>query len=196
MLMHLPRVLRSFTRDHPHVDLELRELASAPQLQLLADGALDAAFVATDLTISTPSVTAAVEWPDVIMLAVPHDHSLAPRQVIDPRTPIRKALGPLVLFPRDQAPSLHDGMLAIWRQLGGSTDGMQRAQTWPMIVSLVSAGMGSAIVPGAVRRMRVPGVHLIALRPPPRTIRVELAPARGRSRQLQRWGACTRYGAP
>lgn len=184
MLMQLPRVLRAFSRDHPRIDLELREVASAPQLQLLTDGALDAAFVATDAPITTSAIRTAAVWPDDIMLAVPKDHPGAGRQVVDPRLPLRHELGPLVLFPRDQAPAIHDGLMSLWRQLGGTPDVAQRAQTWHMIVSLVAAGMGSSLVPAAVKRLRVPGVRFIGMRPAPLQIGVALCVRQADDRRL------------
>jgi DNA-binding transcriptional LysR family regulator len=68
------------------------------------------------------------------------------------------AAEPLVIFPRQIAPSLYDAVLAAYRARGATPQIAQEAIQMQTIVNLVSAGMGLAWVPEAVTRLQRPGV--------------------------------------
>ena len=74
---------------------------------------------------------------------------------------------PLIVFPRETAPSLYDALLAFYHRHGVAPAIAQEAVQMQTIVNLVSAGMGIALVPRAVTRLRRPGV---AYRPLPRAL--------------------------
>jgi DNA-binding transcriptional LysR family regulator len=70
---------------------------------------------------------------------------------------------PLVIFPRTVAPSLHDAILACFRAAGVLPTIGQEAIQMQTIVSLVSGGMGLALVPQSVSNLMRPGVEYRAL---------------------------------
>jgi DNA-binding transcriptional LysR family regulator len=70
---------------------------------------------------------------------------------------------PLVIFPRAVAPSLHDAILACFRAAGVLPTIGQEAIQMQTIVSLVSGGMGLALVPQSVSNLMRPGVEYRAL---------------------------------
>jgi len=180
MLTVLPHLVRSYQRRYPDVRLVLRELSSAPQLDALTTGVLDVAFVG-ELATARPRVRVMSRWPDRLALAVPADSPL--RRVVDaaathpPENGTSTAggtddgrahhparLGPLIVFPRSQAPSLHDRLLQIWQEMGGAPVIAQYGESWHTVLCLVAAGLGMALVPGSVRALRVPGVRLLPVR--------------------------------
>jgi DNA-binding transcriptional LysR family regulator len=65
---------------------------------------------------------------------------------------------PLVIFPREIAPSLYDAVLATYRAKGRTPHIAQEAIQMQTIVSLVSAGIGVAWVPESMTRLQRPGV--------------------------------------
>ena len=164
MLTVLPRIVRRFRAEHPRVHLVLREMSSAPQLEALATGSLDVAFVG-DPPHDAQGSRARMLWPDRVMLAVHSDHPIAHRRRIGPSARRMLAADPLVLFPRDQAPALFDRTLALWQTFGRTPEVSQHAQSWHTILTLVGAGLGVSIVPGCVRRLRVPSVRLVEIHP-------------------------------
>jgi DNA-binding transcriptional LysR family regulator len=66
---------------------------------------------------------------------------------------------PLVIFPRAISPGLHDAILACFRAAGITPQIGQEAIQMQTIVSLVSGGMGLALVPQSVSNLMRPGVE-------------------------------------
>ena len=77
---------------------------------------------------------------------------------------VEVAAEPLVIFPRQIAPSLFDAVLAAYRAQGTTPRIGQEASQMQIIVNLVSAGIDVAWVPDSVTRLQRPGV---AYRPVP-----------------------------
>jgi DNA-binding transcriptional LysR family regulator len=71
---------------------------------------------------------------------------------------------PLIIFPRPIAPALHDAILGCFQAAGLTPEIGQEAIQMQTIVSLVSAGMGLALVPQSVSNLMRPGVEYRALR--------------------------------
>jgi len=147
----LPLWLRSFREDCPQVALALREATLDVQLDEFAAGSIDAGFV-----IHTPGhAPAGFERLSVgvepLVLALPSS---------DGRPSDAQCLAaPLVIFPREVAPSLYDAVLAHHGAAGVAQEAIQM-QT---IISLVSAGMGVAFVPASMRNLARTGVRYMAL---------------------------------
>jgi len=70
---------------------------------------------------------------------------------------------PLVLFPRRVAPAFHDLVTGYVAAHGGTARIAQEAIQMQTIISLVSAGMGLALVPASLRHMARTGVRYVAL---------------------------------
>jgi DNA-binding transcriptional LysR family regulator len=70
---------------------------------------------------------------------------------------------PLIIFPRPIAPALYDAILACFGAAGITPAIGQQAIQMQTIVSLVSAGMGMALVPQSVSNLMRPGVEYRAL---------------------------------
>lgn len=68
------------------------------------------------------------------------------------------ALDPLVIFPRQIAPSLFDAILAFYRSNDVTPVIAQEAIQMQTIVSLVSGGMGVAWVPAVMAQLHRAGV--------------------------------------
>jgi DNA-binding transcriptional LysR family regulator len=68
-----------------------------------------------------------------------------------------------VIFPRAAAPALHDAILSCFRAAGVTPVIGQEALQMQTIVSLVSGGMGLALVPQSVSNLMRAGVEYRAL---------------------------------
>ncbi len=157
----LPRWLRVFRERNPDIGLSLREATLDVQLQAFAEGQLDAGFI-----LHAPGVLpAGFERLSVslepLVLALPGSEPLA----LKPRPELRAALAlPLVIFPREIAPSLFDAVLAFYRDHQATPRIAQEAIQMQTIVNLVSAGMGAAWVPAALMGLQRAGVVYKQLR--------------------------------
>ena len=149
----LPRLVPQFRRQHPAVEIELREMTTAEQVPEMLSRRLDVGLVRPPLTDSGLNVTVLVEEKFVAVL--PRTHRLARLG----RLPLRRlADEPFILFPRRLGPRLYDPIVAACQQAGFSPRVIQEAMHVPTIVSLVAAGVGVALLPESARQLRWRGV--------------------------------------
>ena len=150
----LPALLKAYKSSRPGVALALREMLSPDQATALAAGELDFGLL-------LPPVTGAdlehfVVQRERFVAALPSRHRLA-------RGRGRIAVGELageafVMAPREIAPGLHDIVAALTAQAGFSPRVAQEAIQMQTVVSLVSSGLGVALVPASVANLGRRGV--------------------------------------
>lgn len=152
----LPAGLREFRQRHAGIGLTLREMTSDAQFDGLRDGSLDAGFALP------PVPHRGIAWKRVLreplLLAVPSSH---PAARVAPGRALRLARladDPLLIFPRDKAPGLHDEILALFGRAGLTPTIGQEAIQMHTIISLVAAGLGVAVVPASLRNLGRKGV--------------------------------------
>jgi DNA-binding transcriptional LysR family regulator len=161
----LPALLREFGARYPGVRLQLAEATSDVQIEELVAGRIDAGLVipplpprhamslsyqpvAREPLVVAMSAETAQSWPDADTPVDLHD----------------LAAEPLVIFPRRLAPGLYDIIMGCYGAAGLTPRIGQEAIQMQTIVSLVSAGMGVALVPQSLRHLRRTGVVYRPLR--------------------------------
>jgi DNA-binding transcriptional LysR family regulator len=142
----LPMWLRSFREACPDVALALREATLDVQVREFAAGSVDAGFV-----IHTPGAApAGFERLSIgvepLVLALPSSDEVP--------SDAQCLAAPLVIFPREVAPSLFDAILAHHGGAGVAQEAIQM-QT---IINLVSAAIGVAWVPASLQGLQRAGV--------------------------------------
>ncbi|WP_174769883.1 LysR family transcriptional regulator [Paraburkholderia hayleyella] len=169
----LPLLLRDFGARYPRVRLQLTEATSDVQIDELIAGRIDAGLVIAPLP---PRHAAQLSWlalarePLVIALSTEHAARVAPDGPAGTEwhdTPVSlHDVGqiPLVIFPRHLAPGFYDIIMGCYRVAGLTPSIGQEAIQMQTIVSLVSAGMGVALVPQSLRNLRRTGVVYRPLR--------------------------------
>ena len=169
----LPPLLRYFGARHPRVRLELTEATSDVQVDELMAGRIDAGLAIAPL----PSrYRAQLGWlpiarePLVIAMSADMAAHLASgggsehrrdarAEWLDTPVSLRDlADAPLVIFPRRLAPGFYDIIMDCYGVAGLIPRVGQEAIQMQTIVSLVSAGMGVALVPQSLRNLRRTGV--------------------------------------
>ncbi|MEH6437679.1 LysR family transcriptional regulator [Massilia sp. DD77] len=154
----LPATLRRYSAAYPAVRMVLQEATSDVQFEELLHGRIDAGFVIPPLPGASGALLAyrrIVEEP--LVLCAPSG-----LEALRGERPVRlRDLPPLplVIFPRAVAPALHDAILACFRAAGVTPMIGQEAIQMQTIVSLVSGGMGMALVPQSVSNLMRPGVE-------------------------------------
>lgn len=143
-----PEALSRFARAHPDVMLEVRPMRSVAQFKAVAEGALDGGFAYAQGEEAPRGLRTLPLRQDDVVFAAPRD------LVFDHDGPLElddiDGL-PMVGFPRKMAPHYHDRLAAATRALGFQARVVQVAEDEATILSLVSAGVGCAIVNSANR---------------------------------------------
>ena len=170
----LPSLLRDFGAHHPRVRLQLTEATSDVQIEELVAGRIDAGLVIAPLP---PRYAAQLSWLSIARepLVIAMSSEMAAR--VEGRgasagaewreAPISLrdvADAPLVIFPRRLAPGFYDIIMDCYGVAGLTPRVAQEAIQMQTIVSLVSAGMGVALVPQSLRNLRRTGVVYRPLR--------------------------------
>lgn len=154
----LPQMLRTFQAQHPALRLVLRELNSQDQLIELAHDQLDVGFVhSTRLPSEMSHLLFASE---AFVCCLPAGHPLARKRKV--------ALALLrdetfVLFARKVSPDYYERILSICTDAGFQPEVRHEVRHWLSVVSLVSQGMGVALVPAALQHSAMGGAVFVPL---------------------------------
>ncbi len=179
----LPPLLHAFREQVPGVNLTLQELTTDQQVQRLRDQQIDVGFVRPPVDQVEFRVMTILQ--ESLVLALPETHPLAQSDLITLRSLIHDSF---ILFPRLLAPGLYDQIISLCQQANFSPRVVQEATQMQTIVSLVAAGIGSAIVPESIRHLQRTGVVYKALTEPTPKAAIALAwPQNTRSPVVQRF---------
>jgi DNA-binding transcriptional LysR family regulator len=193
----LPRVLPAFRHARPGIRLTLVEATTDAQLTGLRDDTLDAGLVVPPVPVPLrcevllrEPLIAALPRTDVLPSrsrqgrVAAHggggtrtsERSFAARHRWPRRLPLETlADEPFILFPRRAAPGLYDLIIGLCARAGFVPRIEQEAIQMPTIVSLVGAGMGVALVPASLARVRQTDVVYRPLAEPGPPMEVGLA---------------------
>ena len=150
----VPGTVERFRRSRPGVEIELRERATVDQLRAVRAGAADVGLVRPPIE-NDGELRVQTVLRERTVAALPAGHPLAALR----RVPLRRlAAEPLVLFPRDQAPGLHDLLIGSLAGAGAAPRVIQYAPEMLTIIGLVAAGTGVSLVPASVGRLALDGV--------------------------------------
>ena len=156
----MPRWLRLFRESLPGVQLALREATLDVQLRGFESGELDAGFVIHAPGAEPAGFERLIVSTEPLVLAHAQDWALDAQGDRGREAALADVLRqPLVVFPREIAPSLFDALLGFYRAHGATPHIAQEAIQMQTIVNLVSAGMGVAWVPRSVCALQRPGVR-------------------------------------
>jgi DNA-binding transcriptional LysR family regulator len=150
----VPRRINAFRHTFPEIALNLQPLSSVAQIRALHEGKLDAAIVydvfhSADEERALKCITISSS---TIRLAIPASHHLAKKKTIDVGHLKNE---PLVWLSRDNLQPYNNKLLSGCVQSGLSPVIIQEVSTLSIQLSLVSAGMGLALV-GSEVESRMP----------------------------------------
>jgi DNA-binding transcriptional LysR family regulator len=155
----LPRVVAFTTAQMPGIDLVLKEMVTAEQMEALASGGLDLGFVRHPFDRRQVDSTCILREP--LLLAVPRDHVL----VTGPEPAIADLDGqPFIMWSPLEARYFHDLITGLCATAGAVPRHVQYISQTHTILALVSAGLGLALVPEAARALHFEGVILRPIR--------------------------------
>ena len=151
----LPGLLKGFKAARPAVALALREMLSPEQAAALAAGELDFGLLLPPVD-GEAALEHLVVQRERFLVALPSRHRLAREAG---RLAVSELAGePFVMVPRDIAPGLYDMVRGLAARAGIPLNVAQEAIQMQTVVSLVSSGLGVAIVPASVSNLGRRGV--------------------------------------
>lgn len=149
VLTRFSEIIREYRERFPGVELDLRELSPAAEVEAIRTGAVDVAFVRE--IGNSPDLAYTTLFQEPLAVLLPPGHPLSATEVVDLRALAGEAF---VHFPREIAPSLYDQVLLACRDAGFLPRVVQQAREWLTELSLVQAGLGVALVPRSFERIR------------------------------------------
>jgi DNA-binding transcriptional LysR family regulator len=150
---HLPLIARTLGRELPGVSLEIHaDLLTPAQSEGLRDRSLDLGVLrppatGDDLELRTLEV-------EPLVLAAPADHRLAEEPVVGMSDLRSEAF---VLYAGDRS-TVNDAVLAACKAAGFAPRQEHEAPGTAVLLALVAAGLGIALVPASVRAVPLAGV--------------------------------------
>jgi len=162
----LPQLVQHYAARFPGVAIALTEATSDVQIARLLAGEGQAGLI-----IPPPGAILPAALAYRPMVSEPLIAAVPESWIADGRLPLaddRVTAGaitsaPLILFPRQAAPAFHDLVTGYHAAHGRTARIAQEAIQMQTIISLVSAGMGLALVPASLRHLARSGVRYVEL---------------------------------
>jgi DNA-binding transcriptional LysR family regulator len=157
----LPTLVRRYAALCPDVEVSLTEATSDIQMATLLEGKGHVGLVITPPDAAFPQALSYLPLLTEPLIAAVPDSWVAEGRLsaaagrLSPRAVVS---APLILFPRQNAPAFHDLVTGYYAAHGGQARIVQEAIQMQTIISLVSAGMGIALVPASLRNLSRTGV--------------------------------------
>ncbi|MBC00398.1 MAG: LysR family transcriptional regulator [Rhodobacteraceae bacterium] len=161
----LPDLISHYGATYPDVKVSLKEMTSDLQVEALLQGEINAGLIIPLHATLHASLAYLPLLREPLVAAVPEEWVRRGRiELAQGRLRLQDvAEAPLVLFPRRSAPAFHDIITTYFVTNGIQPTIGQEAIQMQTIISLVSAGMGIALVPGSLKRLGRQGVVYVDL---------------------------------
>ncbi|WP_169544705.1 LysR family transcriptional regulator [Sneathiella aquimaris] len=150
----LPDTVRQFRQTFPNVEVELEELSTVDQLDAISKGSIDAGLLRPPVAGRGLFDLTTIRQEKLIVV-MPQSHPQADKKAV--RLSSLSEDG-FILFPLQTSPNLHALVLHACHQAGFTPRISQTASQIQTQISLVSAGLGIALVPQCVRQAVHSGV--------------------------------------
>lgn len=155
----LPQLVPLLKDQLPETKIELLEQKTIRLLPRILSGRLDVAIIRPP-EVRDPRLTFHPLFHETAVVAVPSGHPLAARAELSVHD---MADEPLIVPDRTSRPHSHDLTMKLFLEAGLSARVAQIAEEKQTIVSLVSSGVGLAIVPKWASRFAIEGVTFVTL---------------------------------
>lgn len=157
----VPRLVKACLKEFPDVDLSLKEMVTGEQLEALESSQIDIGFIRP--LLMRPALESIKVYAETMQLAVPSDHPFARKKSIR----LKDLSGePFVMYAPGESRYFHELVVAQLAQANAHPHYVQYLGQIHSVLSLVSAGVGLAMVPQSASRLKFDGVTMrnIAIR--------------------------------
>jgi DNA-binding transcriptional LysR family regulator len=153
-----PRLAHALHARAPGLKLQLDELTTETQLDLLRDGGLDVGLVRE--VAAAPGLVVQPLLRERLYVALHHSHRLAAHRSVA----LEQLAGePFIVFPRERVSLLYDHIAGLCQAAGFTLSAAQEAVQFITILGLVAGNAGVAIVPEPLRALQLPGLRYLPL---------------------------------
>lgn len=149
----LPEVIAVVAERLPGVKLDLREISSDAQREALRSGGVDIALARS--SVPTPDLGAVRVLREKFWAALPVGHALCESRLIDPHQLHDQ---PLFMYQPGRADQFYNILHGYFTGIDVEPRYVQYVRHGHSMLPLVDAGLGMALVPSSLRRMRYAGV--------------------------------------
>jgi len=160
MGVSFPKLIRSFRKQQPHVQLSLVEMTSTHQWEALVKGDIDVGFTRRIEPEFRSDLRSELVQQDPIVAILPKDHPAAPGPV-DLRD---LANDPFVLSAREVSPAVFDKVIELCSEAGFSPRIASISSVWASVVLMVQAGEGVSLLPLNQQQFRTPELAFCPLK--------------------------------
>jgi DNA-binding transcriptional LysR family regulator len=164
------KAVSRFSGRHDGTHLELQTMAIGLQFAALRDQQVDVGFLRPPVTDRSLSTEVLVR--ESLIAALPGKHRFASKAELPLTALARESL---ILPAPDLVPVFHDIVLRVCREAGFVPDAPHEADCLPMVLGMVAAGIGVALVPASARKIRPRGIAFVSLRPSPPLLETAIA---------------------
>ena len=158
MYRGLPAILRRFEKAMPGIELVLKEMSSAEQVDELLRGQLHAGFL--NASAVPPQLDSLPLADDEFVCCLPSAHALAGRKSVRLS---ELASERFVMFARDVAPANYDNVAAIFSRERIHPRTVHAARQWLTVLAMVAHELGVSVVPRSLSQTRISGVCFVPL---------------------------------
>jgi DNA-binding transcriptional LysR family regulator len=144
------------------------------QIAALLDGRLDVGFVRPP--VGAAALNSEIVLSEPLVVALPREHRFASQRRLRLSA---LANEPFILPPREIVPVFHGVVLKACREAGFVPHAVHEVDQLNMVLGLVAAGEGVALVPEGARRTYQDGVVYRPLRPAPSKLETAITWRRG-----------------
>lgn len=150
----LPVLLPVLRKRYPGMEIQIHEMSTASQIELLRRGQIDAGVMRSPM--DTRDLTIRILRRERLGVLLPHEHKLARKKAVALRD-LQNC--PLILYPSsDPHPSWPDFILSVCRKEGYEPRITQQAGASVTAASFVASGLGFTIVPESLSSLSGRGV--------------------------------------
>lgn len=150
----LPRLVTGFRRAHPHIELTLQHHVNADQPGMIESGRLDVGIIRLPIMQFNQLELVTVHSEPHVLLLSEH-HPMSRKRTITPRD---LAEAPFIMYARRNSPGYHDFLMHSLNRMNVSPTISHEVGDMYTLASLVSSGMGVAVVPLSTKNYNLPGL--------------------------------------
>ncbi|RKF19310.1 LysR family transcriptional regulator [Altericroceibacterium spongiae] len=161
----LPDLVQHYSSSFPDVELDLIEATSDVQIEALLEGRINAGILISERSALPSALDYRPLLTEPLVAAVPESWCRGGAlDLVDGELQGDAWMAqPLIIFPRRVSPDFHALVTGFYHTQGFQPMIRQEAIQMQTIISLVSAGLGMALVPASLRHLARTGVRYIAI---------------------------------
>ncbi|MCK9508310.1 MAG: LysR family transcriptional regulator [Pigmentiphaga sp.] len=157
----VPSLMKRMMQVDARIEVGLSELTTLQQLDALKAGRIDMGL--GRIVFNDPAIERKTILDEAMVAALPVEHPLSQRAAVSAD---ELAAYPFIVYPAKPRPSYADHVVNLFRLAGCPVRVAHEANELQTALGLVAGGVGVAVVPAGVRRLRYEAIRCVPLSSP------------------------------